>query len=485
LLDEFSPHLSPPYQTEGSSQTLGLESTLQELQLHTFQADLTCSGRAVAEVFEAYPLLPGVILIEQGQFEGMISRQQFLEYLLRPHGLELFLHKPLKILHSYTRTKVLLLPQSTTIVVAAQYALRRLSELQAEPIVVQVEPQDYRLLNVHELNIAYWQIRGIETQVRYERTQVRMIQSDKMANLGRLVDGLAHEVLDPVSFIWGNLTYLTIYSQGILQLIAAYEQHLPDPAPDIAVIAEEIELDYIKQDLPRAIESIKVGAERLTKLATSLQNFCHIDEVYPKPADLHGSLDGILLLLKSRLTTEIQIVKNYGHLPPVHCYLGQLNQVFINLLTYGVDALLDQAVRQKVLPELKGTIAPPATDREPRIEVTTKVCPLEGSKGESQDPTMLLPRWVSIRIGDNGPALSQESHRQILESFSVAGRAAQENSLTMSYQIVTAKHGGRLKLRSPWAFVGNQSSAQPGNALAPTDTLQGIGTEFEILLPLL
>lgn len=484
MLDELGLHLSPPHQTEGSSQTLGLESTLQELQLHTFQADLTCLGRKVADVFEAHPLLPGVILIEEGQFVGMISRQQFLEYLLRPQGLELFLHQPLKVLHSYTRSKVLLLPQSMTIVGAAQHALRRLPEFQGEPIVVQVGPQDYRLLNVHELNIAYWQIRGIETQVRYERTQVRMIQSDKMANLGRLVDGLAHEVLDPVSFIWGNLTYLTIYSQGILQLVSAYEQHLPYPSPDIVAIAEEIELDYIRQDLPRAIESIKVGAERLTKLATSLQNFCHIDEVYPKPADLHESLDGILLLLKSRLTTDIQIVKNYGHLPPVQCYVGQLNQVFINLLTYAVDALLNQAVRQKVLPELKGTIALPMAGREPRIEITTKVCSLETGKGDD-DPTILLPRWVSIRIADNGLALSQEAHRQILESFSVEGRAIQETSLTISYQIVTAKHGGRLKLRSPWSFVSNQSSVGRDDALDDGNALQGIGTEFEILLPLL
>ena len=121
----------------------------------------------------------------------------------------------------------MLLPDTAPILTAMQLSLRRSPELLAEPIVVQTAPDTYRLLEVQELNIASWQIRGIETQVRYERSQAQMIQNDKMANLGRLVDGVVHEILDPVGFIWGNLTYVSNYSQDLLKLIAAYEEILP------------------------------------------------------------------------------------------------------------------------------------------------------------------------------------------------------------------------------------------------------------------
>lgn len=350
-----------------------------------------------------------------------------------------------------------MLPESTTILAAAQQALRRAPELQGEPIVVEVKPHSYRLLDIHSLNIAYWQIRGIETQVRYERTQAQMIQSEKMASLGRLVDGVAHEILDPVGFIWGNLTYVTAYSESLMKLLSAYESLSPEPPAAINELKEEIEFDFLQSDLPQAIASIKAGAERLTKLATSLQNFCHIDEIHPKPADLHAILDGILLLLKSRLTGEIEVVKNYGYLPPVPCYAGQLNQVFMNVLTNAVHALINEAVSQEFAKEFRGTGVTDLT-RKPRIEITTKV----GSSPPSElEKTQT--RWVSIVIADNGPGMSVEKQQKILESFSTEKRAEKETSLAVSYQIVTAKHGGQLIMRSQF----------------------GVGTEFEIWLPLI
>jgi signal transduction histidine kinase len=449
--------LSPPRLSEASHQDLGLESTLGELPLYEFQVETSYLGKEVAQIFEKYPLLPGAILTEQGRFVGMISRRRLLEYLLRPQGLRLFLNKPLHVLYSYARTETLVLPEFTPILVATQHALKRSPELLAEPLVVHVEPGTYRLVDVQELNLASWQIRGIETQVRYERSQTQMIQSEKMASLGRLVDGVAHEILDPVGFIWGNLTHVSTYTQQLLDLVSAYETQFPQAAAEINQLREEIELDYLQQDLPRAIASIKAGADRLKKLVSGLQNFCHIDDVYPKPADLHTSLDSILLLLKSRISSEIEVVKNYGRLPPVQCFSGQLDQVFMNILTNAIDVVINQAVGQKFSQEFKG-IGHSKTHYKPQITITTEVC-----TRKSKYPSFPDTRMVSIRIADNGPGMSLEQQQQILESFSVEKRAAKETSLAVSYQIIRAKHGGELSVRS-----------QPGE-----------GTEFEILLPLI
>ncbi|NJR59323.1 MAG: sensor histidine kinase [Cyanobacteria bacterium CRU_2_1] len=453
------PNLPLPKISE-ASQELCLESTLAELPLHNFQVEAHHCGRDVAEIFERFPLLPGVVLREKKQFLGMISRQRLLEFLIRPQGMELFMPQPLSVLHSYARTNSLIVPEATPILIAAQFALRRSPAQQSEPIVVQSHPDSYALLDVHELNIAYWQIRGIETQVRYERTQAQMIQTEKMASLGRLVDGVAHEILDPVGFIWGNLVHLTTYLDQVMTLLAAYEAHFPRVPEAIARLQTDIELDYLKQDLPPTLTSIRSGAERLKKLATSLQNFCHVDEVYPKPTNLHECLDSLLLLLKSRLTGEICFVRNYGHLPPVPCFAGQLNQVFMNILTNSIEMLLNQAIRQELADEFGSepglqqlSVVPP------QITITTQVRSLSADSGSSSSS-----RWISICIANNGSGLSPERQQQILESFSVEKRAAKETSLAVSYQIVTAKHGGKFQVRSPITPSG--------------------GTEFEILLPL-
>ncbi len=449
---EFNSLISPPFLSLGSDRDLGLESTLKELPMYTFEVETSCTGTEVARYLEKYSMLPGAILLEQGQFIGMISRRRLLEFLIRPRGKELFTQETLGVLYSYARTAIVLLPETTPILAAMQQTLRRRSpELVAEPVVVQTAVNTYRLLDMHDLNLASWQIQGIETQVRYERSQAQLIQNDKMASLGRLVDGVAHEILDPVGFIWGNLTYVSNYSQDLLKLIAAYDQVLSHSSEEIQNLKEEIEFDFLEQDLAKALNSIRTGAERLKKLVTSLQNFCHIDEIYPKPVDLHACLDNIVLLIKSRLKGEIEIIKNYGKLPPVSCFMGQLNQVLMNLFGQAVDDLLDEAARQQVHSESNKTFT------KPQIEVTTKVISQEATKADAPDS-----RWVSICIADNGLGMSDELQQQIRESFSIEKRADKETSLAVSYRIITARHGGKFNLRSQ----------------------VGKGTEFEILLPL-
>ncbi len=450
MQQEFVSEISAPVLFEGSNKDLSLESTLQELPLYAFEVSMSCTGASVAKVFEKYPLLTGAILLEDGKYMGMISRRQLLEFLIRPFGKEMFFEQSLSIIYSYARTGILTLPETTPILTAMQLALRRSPELLAEPLVVRAQ-DSYKLLDVQELNLASWQIRGIETQVRYERSQAQIIQNDKMASLGRLVDGVAHEILDPVNFIWGNLSHVSNYSQDLLKLVMAYMEELPNTSEHISYLKEDIEFDFLEQDLKKSLASIQTGAERLKKLVTSLQNFCHIDAVYPKPADLHACMDSIVLLINSRIKGEIKIVKSYGHLPPVYCFLGQLSQVFMNILSRAVDTLLNEAVRQHYNHDVM------SVEEKPQISITTQVI----STQEGLD-IVSNSRWVAIRIQDNGPGMSEKLLQQIIESFSVEKRADKETSLAVSYRIITARHGGKLNLRS-----------QPG-----------IGSEFEILLPL-
>ncbi|MDB9378099.1 histidine kinase dimerization/phospho-acceptor domain-containing protein, partial [Nodularia sphaerocarpa CS-585A2] len=281
---EFNNLISPPVFSHGGERDLCLDSVIQELPIYNFQVEMSCSAAEVAHFLEKYPLLPGAILLEQGQFMGMISRRRLLEFLIRPHGKELFSQATLGVLYSYARTAIVLLPDTTPILTAIQHTLRRSPELLAEPIVVETADHTYKLLDIHDLNIAAWQLQGIKTQIRYERSQAQMIQNDKMARLGRLVDGVAHEILDPVSFIWGNLTYISNYSQDLLKLIAEYDQELPQISAKINNLKQEIEFDFLEEDLSKVLKSIRTGAERLKKLVTGLQNFCYIDEIHPKPA---------------------------------------------------------------------------------------------------------------------------------------------------------------------------------------------------------
>ncbi|MEA5594415.1 ATP-binding protein [Rivularia sp. UHCC 0363] len=452
MSQEFSSPISPPLLIEGSNDDLGLESKLLELPLYEFSVESSFTGKELAEVFEKYPLLPGAILLDKGKYAGMISRRQLLEFLIRPFGQDVFFCQPLSILYSYARTPILELGETTSILCAMQFTLRRSPEFLSEPIVVKTASDEYRLLDMQELNIASWQIRGIETQIRYERSQAQIIQNDKMASLGRLVDGVAHEILDPVNFIWGNVTHVSNYSKDLIKLIEMYDKNTTNTPDDVLYLKQDIEFDYLESDLSQALASIRTGAERLKKLVTGLQNFCHIDAIYAKPVDLHANLDSTLLLIGSRLKGEINIVKKFGHLPPVYCFIGQLNQVFMNILSRAVDTLLDEAVRQQFDIQSSSDAA-----QKPTIEIVTQVISQESTLPGSHDS-----RWVSIRITDNGPGMSPEFQQQIQESFSVDKRAEKETSLAVSYRIITARHGGKLNFYS-----------QPDK-----------GTEFEILLPL-
>jgi len=428
-------------------ENLTLNSTLQELPLQDCSIESDCPGKEAAQALEANPLLPGFIVTESGKFLGMISRRRFLEYMSRPYGLELFLKRPIRSLYLLAKINTLVFPSNTLIVAAARSCLQRYGELIYEPIVVEVEPKVYRLLDINQLLIAQSHIHELATQVIEQQTKSQMIQTEKMASLGQMVAGVAHEILNPVNFISGNLEYLANYSQDLLSLASAYDSEFTEVTAKIAALREAIELDFLKQDIQKLINSMKLGTERLIKIVNSLRNFSHIGDGQQKPIDLHECLESTLLILNNRLKYSIKVVKNYSELPPVSCYSGQLSQVFVNIISNATDALME-----------KSSVAPKNWQAE--IKISTAIVDLENK------------RWAAVRITDNGPGIPQEIQQRIFETFFTTKPVGKGTGLglAISHQIVTENHRGKLIVRSQ------------GNKLE--DFSSDVSTEFEIILPL-
>lgn len=437
---------------------LSLDSTLQELPLQNFQIESNCVGKEVIQIFEGNPLLPGVILTQDEQFLGMISRRRFLEHMSRPYGLDLFLKRPLHALYNFAHIDILLFAGDTPIVEAAKQTLQRSPEVLHEPLVVQLAPQSYQLLSVHQLLIAQSQIQDLATRLLQEQTRAQLIQTEKMASLGQMVAGVAHEINNPVNFISGNLGYLANYSQDLFELLSAYQAELTQPSEKIQNLAEEIELEFLLEDMPQVIDSMKLGAERLKKIVGGLRNFSHMDEAKRRPIDLHECIDSTLLILNNRLKAGIEITKDYGDLPEVGCYSGQLSQVFMNIFSNAIDALLEQVEIRKA----SGSTSSSTHPWQPQITVITEMCASEPPIAGSQETNS--PRWVSIRIADNGPGIPEEIQDRIFETFFTTKPVGKGTGLglAISHQIVTEKHNGKLNLHSQ----------------------VGEGTEFQILLPL-
>jgi two-component system NtrC family sensor kinase len=433
-------------------QPLGIDSTLQTLTLYDLKVESVELGKELTKAFTENPLLPGAILVEQGQLIGMISRRRFLEHLSKPYGVELFSRRPVRTLYRFAETEILVLPAHTSIVEAASRSLQRPPKFLYEPIVVEISPQDYRILDVHQLLIAQSHIHEITSQLLQEQTIAQMIQTEKMASLGRMVAGIAHEIRNPVNCIGGNVGFLANYCQDLLDLVDTYEAEIPVLPSTVSKIKEEIELPFLRGDLPKIIESIKVAADRLVKIVGGLHSFSHMDEAKRKPADIHECLDGTLIILHNRIKYQINVTKQYGELPPIPCYSGQLSQVFMNLISNAIDALME---RVEFLAENSQE-----TNWTPQIEIYTGLRDIDNKT------------WAFITIKDNGPGIPSEIQGRIFDTFFTTKPAGKGTGLglAISHQIITEKHQGRLNLHS--------RSLSDLQATAPT------GTEFEILLPL-
>ncbi len=266
------------------------------------------------------------------------------------------------------------------------------------------------------------------TLEKLHQTQVQLIQSEKMSGLGQLVAGIAHEINNPINFIYGNLTYTHEYTQSLFDLLKVYQQNYPSPVPEIIDTTEEIDLDYIQDDLPKILDSMKNGAERVKSIVLSLRNFARLDEAESKKVNIHEGLDNTLMILQQKLGA-IQVIKEYAFLPEVYCFAGELNQVFMNLLNNAIDAL--------------ATI----TKNTPTIWIRTAV------KENNQ---------IAISITDNGAGIKPEIKPKIFDPFFTTKPVGQGTGLglSISHQIVQ-QHQGQLLCSSQL----------------------GVGTEFTILLP--
>jgi signal transduction histidine kinase len=264
-----------------------------------------------------------------------------------------------------------------------------------------------------------------------QAAQNRLVQSEKMSSLGQLVAGVAHEINNPVNFIHGNLVHVDAYVQDLLGLMDAYQQHLVETPPALDAYLDAVDLPFMREDLPKLVASMRIGTERIREIVVSLRNFSRLDEAVMKTVDLHEGLDSTLTILGNRLRgsdreSTVQVVKDYGTLPPVECYPGQLNQVFMHLFNNALDALGEQRRSLISHPSAADLLAPPTLTI--RTEATC------------QD-------WVRIEIANNGPAIPDAVQRRIFDPFFTTKPVGQGKGmgLAISYQTVVEQHGGSLK----------------------------------------
>lgn len=295
-------------------------------------------------------------------------------------------------------------------------------------------------------------LRHSEAQLREQAKQLatQLVQSEKMSSLGQLVAGVAHEINNPVSFIYGNLRYASEYIQDLLQLLQLYQQHYPHPIAEIQNKAKAMDINFLMADLPKLLTSMQVGAERITKIVLSLRNFSRLDEAEIKAVNIHEGIDSTLMILESRLKGKsnrlaIEVIKEYADLPLVECHAGQLNQVFMNLITNAIDAIEESIVIS-------------------HQSLVSNKEQMTNDKGQIHIRTQLYTdEQVIICIADNGIGIPESVQQRLFEPFFTTKPVGKGTGLglSISYQIITQTHKGELQCIS----------------------LPGKGTEFIIIIP--
>ena len=290
------------------------------------------------------------------------------------------------------------------------------------------------------LGVVFWRFNAsllIQTQRlnqalnELQQTQTHLIQTEKMAGLGQMVAGIAHEINNPATFIYGNINYTKKYTRDLLELVALYQKYYPESTAEIQDCIHRIELDFLREDLPKTLSSIQNGSERIREIVLSLRNFSRLDEAEIKKVDLHAGIDSTLLILSTKFLKEIEIIKNYGDLPPVECLAAQVNQVFMNILSNAADALLDE-----------GSIS---------------------AKKIVIDTEKVSFNQIQIKITDNGSGISPEIINKIFDPFFTTKPVGKGTGLglSISYKIIE-KHNGKITVNSQ----------------------AGKGTQFSITLPI-
>lgn len=280
-----------------------------------------------------------------------------------------------------------------------------------------------------------------ETLAKLKYTQSQLIQNEKISALGRMVAGIAHEINNPVSFIHGNIFYVNDYFKDLIELIKIYQKNYPDPTPEIKEVESRIDLEFLLEDSEKLIKSMAVGSQRIQEVVLSLKNFSRQNESELKAVDIHENINNTLLILQHRLKAvgdrpQIEIIKDYSQLPKVNCYAGQLNQVFMNLLSNAIDAVESQpsprriSIHTALIPNLKL----PDTGSDSTLKI------------KDNQPQEHNCQSLIIMIADNGQGMSEEIQKNIFEPFFTTKPVGRGTGLglSISHQIVVEKHGGKL-----------------------------------------
>ncbi len=299
---------------------------------------------------------------------------------------------------------------------------RELAQAVADQLAISIQQAKLYLQTQKQAKESAAQAENLAKTLReLQLAQAQLIQSEKLSSLGQLVAGVAHEINNPVSFIYGNIPYIERYVSDLIRLLNAYKFYYPEPKAEVEKIEEEIEIEFLIRDLPLILKSMNSGAERIREIVLALRTFSRLDESYHKAVDIHTGLESTILILEGSIKNQIQIVRKYEKLPLIECYPSQLNQVFMNLMINAIDAVKESSIQPKV--------------------ITIKTGIIKNSDGKLS---------VQITIADNGPGIPPDIQTKIFDPFFTTKGVGQGSGLglTVSYQTIVNQHYGQLKCYS-------------------------------------